>query len=162
VDPAREHSSLAKWTLWDRPSFFPFDDRNFVWYLDHLNLEYLGLSQITLKMVDKLVELWQQLRLATSLSNIANLRMKKPYRSWLTSPGRTRPEGSYSVKGDPFDFLERFTSFDNALGGNSTYLEQLDLRFSLFCAGSFQALVVALPENRGLTHSPWNRELHRG
>jgi hypothetical protein len=44
VDEARRHSSLTRLTLYKR---LPFDDINFVWCLDHLNLEYLCLCGMT-------------------------------------------------------------------------------------------------------------------
>jgi hypothetical protein len=52
----------------------------------------------------------------------------------------------------PFDSIERFTSFLNALRGN-TYLERLDLsRFYFLEQGILDAFAAALFENKGLVH----------
>jgi hypothetical protein len=56
-----------------------------------------------------------------------------------------------TLNGEPFDLPKRHGDFMNALRGN-TYLERLDLESLGVRTGSFQALVAALPENRGLTH----------
>jgi hypothetical protein len=118
VDAARAHSSLTKLTLWDR---LPFDDRNFVWCLDHLNLEYLGLSQITLNG-------GQTCRaVATAEINYLSLKYcefedEEAVQVLVDNIRAERGPKGLTLKGEPFDSLERFTSFVNALRGN-TYLE---------------------------------------
>jgi hypothetical protein len=146
VDAARQHSSLAKLSLYER---LPFDSRNFIACLDHLNLEYLGISHITLD--DESFR-----AVATAEINYLYLERCKfededAVQVLIDNVRAERGPKGLCLKGEPFRSSETLGDFMNALRGN-TYLERFDLRSLDFRTGSFQALVAALPENRGLTH----------
>jgi hypothetical protein len=147
VDAAWQHSSLTKLTL---HGWLPFDDRNFVWCLSYLNLEYLKLSRITF-------DDGQTCR-AVARAEINYLYLEycefedEEAVEVLVDNIRAErgPKGIF-LHGEPFKSPKKLGDFVNALRGN-TYLERLDLGCLSVRDGSFQALVAALPENRGLTH----------
>jgi hypothetical protein len=146
VDTAREHSNLTKLSLCVR---LPFEDSFFVWCLDHLKLEYLGLSYIALH--------GESCR-AVVVAEIDYLNLEccqfedeEAVQILVDNFRAERGQKGLSLYLNPFDFLEMLTTFVNALRGN-TYLEQLDLECLDINNCSFQALVSALPENRELTH----------
>jgi hypothetical protein len=146
VDAARQHSSLTKLTLWER---LPFDDRNFVWSLVHLNLEYLRLSNI---------DLHGESCRAVATAEINYLHLEhcefeddEAVQVLVDNVREELGPRGLSLDGEPFESPERFGDFMNALRGN-TYLERLDIGDLDVRDGDFQALVAALSENRGLTH----------
>jgi hypothetical protein len=147
VDEAQQHSSITKLSLYER---LPFDDRNFVWCLDHLNLEYLNLSSITL-------DDGQTCRaVATAQINYLCLRdcefeAEEAVQVLVNNVRAGRGPKGFSLEREPFKSSERLGDVMNALRGN-TYLERLDLGSLDVRTGTFQALVAALRENRGLTH----------
>jgi hypothetical protein len=145
VDAARQHSSLTKLTLW---GCLPFDDRNFACSLDHLNLEYLGLSNMTLH--------GESCR-AVAATEINYLHLvdckfedEEAVQVLVDNVRAERGPQGLSLEGEPFESPEMPGEFMNALRGN-TYLKRLDIGY-LYCDGSFPALVAALSENRGLIH----------
>jgi hypothetical protein len=147
VDAALQHSSLTKLSLYER---LPFDDRNFVWSLDHLNLEYLRLDGITL-------DDGQTCRaVATTEINYLHIEDcefedEEAVQILVDNVRAERGPKGLTLKGAPFESPERLGEFMNALRGN-TYLERLEIGTLAVRDDSFQALVAALPENRGLTH----------
>jgi hypothetical protein len=148
VDAARQHSSLTKLSLWDR---LPFDDIHFVWCLHHLNLEYLMLAYLNL-------DDGQTCR-AVVAAEINHLHLddcefedEEAVQVLVDNVRAERGPKGLFLNGEPFDSSERLEDFMNALRGK-TYLERLDLGSLDFgTGGGIQALVAALPENRGLTH----------
>jgi hypothetical protein len=146
VDTARQHSSLTKLSLWER---LPFDFINFVWCLHHVNLEYLRLTCITLD--------GESCRaVATAEINYLHLAYcefedEEAVQVLVDNIRVERGPKGLCLKGEPFKSHERLGDLMNALRGN-TSLERLDLGSFFVRTGSFQALVTALPENRGLTH----------
>jgi hypothetical protein len=142
VDAASQHSSLTKLSLYEN---LHFNDSNFVWCLNYLNLEYLGLSDMTLDDGQSTAEI-NYLRLEGSTFGdeealqvlSGNVRAERG------------PKGLALYGRSPFH-SELFGEFMNALRGN-TYFERLDLGYISVRSGSVQALVAALRENRGLTH----------
>jgi hypothetical protein len=147
VDAAWQHSSITKLTLYE---WLPFDDRNFVWCLRNLNLEYLKLSHITFD--------YGQTCRAVARAEINYLYLEycefedEEAVEVLVDNIRAErgPKGLF-LCGEPFKSPEKLGDFVNALRGN-TYLERLDLGCLSVRDGSFQAFVAALTENRGLTH----------
>jgi hypothetical protein len=147
VDTARHHSSLTKLIIHKR---LAFDDIHFDWCLNHLNLKYLGLFFITLygEQTCRAV--------ATAESNYLRLDCcefedEEAVQVLVDNVRAERGPKGLSLHGEPFESPEMLGDFMNALRGN-TYLKRLDLGFLDVRDGSMQALVAALPENRGLTH----------
>jgi hypothetical protein len=147
VDTARQHSSLTKLIIHER---LPFDDIHFVWCLDYLNLEYLGLSYLTL-------DDGQTCR-AVAATEINYLRLdcckfedEEAVQALVDNVRAERGPKGLSLEEELFESPEMLGDFMTALRGN-TYLERLDLGCLNVNDGDFQALVAALPENRGLTH----------
>jgi hypothetical protein len=144
VNEARQHSSLTKLSLHER---LPFDAIHFVWCLDYLNLEYLGLSHITLN--------GRQTCRAVATTEINYLHLEhcdfEDEGAMQLLVDNVREErGPRGLFLDTVSLSERFGDFMNALRGN-TYLQRLVIGNLEVRDGSFQSLVAALPKNRGLT-----------
>jgi hypothetical protein len=147
VDAARQHSSLTKLSFYER---LPFEDIHFVWCLDNLNLEYLKLSSITFDD--------EQTCRAVATAEIDYLYLEnckfedeEAVQALVDNVRAERGPKGLFLGGEPFESPERLIEFINALRGN-TYRERLVIGNLDVRDGSFQALVAALPENRGLTH----------
>jgi hypothetical protein len=146
VDEARQHSRLIKLALGE---LLAFDETNSVWCVNHLNLEYLKLSFIPL--------VGGQTCRAVAGAEINYLYLEdcefegdeEAAQVLVDNVRAERGPKCLTLKGEPFySSPERLGEFINALRGN-TYLERLNLGSLLVSNGSFQALVAALPENRG-------------
>jgi hypothetical protein len=146
VDAARQHSSLAKLSLYVR---LPFDDRNFVWSLDHLILEYLKLSQMTLN--DESCRAVAATEINYLDLECCEFEDEEAVQVLVDNIRAGRGPTGLCLNGEPFKSSEKLGDFMNALRGN-TYLKRLDLVCLEVRDGSFQALVAALPENIGVTH----------
>jgi hypothetical protein len=144
VDEARRHSSLTRLSFYE---LLPFEDIHFVWCLDHLNLEYLKLSDITFDD--------EQTSRALSAAEINYLHLEccefedEEAEQVLIDNVRAErgPKGLYLLR-DDFELAETHGDFMNPLRGNT----HIDIGSLHVCHDNFQTLIAALPEHRGLTH----------
>jgi hypothetical protein len=131
VDAARQHSSLTKLSLCER---LPFDDRSLVWCLDHLNLEYMGLTEITLH--GKSCRAVAATEINYLYLNCCAFEDEEAVQVLVNNIRAERGPKGLFLRGVPFNSSEKLGELMNALRGN-TYLERLGLTYLGVCDEEF-------------------------